>query len=100
MNIRLTLLEWMEVVGEDGTSVGRLMDLRARAARGPIGRPDTLDADMLLVGAGGWLEAMGLRQGGAREVPVTSLVAIASGKLVVRASPRATRERRKLRRKR
>ena len=99
MNVRLTLLEWMEVVHEDGTRVGRLMDLRTRGARGPIGRPETLDPDVLLVGARGWLEEMGLRQGGARQVPVTSIVAIESGKLIVRA-PGATREGRKGRRKR
>lgn len=99
MNTRLTLLEWMEVVGEDGTRLGRLMDLRARGDRGPIDSAQRLDPEVMLIGAGGWLEEMGLRQGGAREVSVKSIIGIESGKLIVRASAGATREPRKGRRK-
>ena len=66
MNVRLTVLERMEVVGEDGRALGRLMDLRARGARGPIGRPEALDPELMLIGARGWLEEMGLRQRGGR----------------------------------
>jgi sporulation protein YlmC with PRC-barrel domain len=100
MNYRLTLLEGLEVVHEDGRTLGRLMDVRSRAKLGRIERDEHCEADMLLLGAGGWLQQMGLRQGGAREVPVKAIVAIDSGKVIIRASTPATREPRKRRGKR
>ena len=95
VNYRLTLLEGLEVVQEDGRKLGRLMDLRSRAKLGRIERGEHREAEALLIGVSGWLEEMGLRQGGAREVPVKAIVAIESGKIIVRASPPASREPRK-----
>jgi sporulation protein YlmC with PRC-barrel domain len=97
MNYRLTLLEGLEVMQEDGRKLGRLMDVRSRAKLRRIERGEHCEADALLIGVSGWLEAMGLRQGGAREVPAKTIVAIESGKAIVRASPPGAREPRKRR---
>jgi hypothetical protein len=100
MNYRLTLLEWMEIVGDDGRHVDHLMDLRARADRGPIDRAADLEPDVMLVGAVGWLETMGLRRSGAREIPLNWIVAIESEKVRVRRSAALTRAKGKGRKKR
>jgi sporulation protein YlmC with PRC-barrel domain len=92
MNYRLTQLERLEVVREDGRSLGRLRDVRSRAKVGIVAHDAHYEADALLLGASGWLEEMGLRQGGSREVSAKAIVAIESAKLVVRASAPASRE--------
>ena len=94
MNVRLTLLQRMEVERDDRAKLGRAMDVRARARIGPIAGGETLDAEALLIGASGWLEQMGLRQGGAREVPARSILGIEREKIIVRAAA-ATRNARK-----
>jgi hypothetical protein len=91
MNVRLTLLQRMEVERDGRAKLGRLMDVRARARLGPIARAESLDAESLLLGASGWLEQMGLRQGGAREAPARSIVGIEREKIIVRAMA-ATRD--------
>ena len=79
---------------DDRGKLGRLMDVRARARIGAIAGGETLDAEALLIGASGWLEQMGLRQGGAREGPARSILGIEREKVIVRAVA-ATRDARK-----
>ena len=83
MRYRLTLLEQMRVVRDDGTDVGRLMDLRTRATIGPIPHSETLPVDALLVGAGGWLERLGLAEGGSTVQP-NAVVAVERDRMIVR----------------
>jgi hypothetical protein len=98
MKLRLTALQHVEVVAEDGGKLGRLMDLRTRAPLGPVDRREPLEPAMLLVGPSGWLEEMGLREGGAREVAAKGIASVSSGKIVVRAAnarPERSRKRRR-----
>ena len=83
MRYRLTLLEQMRVVREDGTDVGRLMDLRTRATIGPMPQSETLPVDALLVGAGGWLERMGIVERGS-DVQPNAVVAVERDRVIVR----------------
>jgi hypothetical protein len=80
---RLTLLEQMRVVREDGADVGRLMDLRTRATMGPMRQSETLQVDALLVGAGGWLQRMGLVEGGSNVQP-NAVIAVERDRVIVR----------------
>ena len=91
MRYRLTLLEQLRVVREDGTEVGRLMDLRTRATIGPMPQSETLPVDALLVGAGGWLERIGFKEGGSNVQP-NAVVAVERDRVIVRArkEPRAS----------
>lgn len=92
---RLTLLEQMRVVRDDGTDVGRLMDLRTRTTIGPMPQSETLPVDGLLVGAGGWLERMGLAKGSSSVQP-NAVVAVERDRVIVRtASDRRSRGSRK-----
>ena len=84
MHYRLTSLEQMRVVRDDGTDVGRLMDLRTRATIGPMPQSGTLPVDALLVGAGGWLERMGLVEGDSNVQP-NAVAAVERDRVIVRA---------------
>ena len=84
MHYRLTSLEQMCVVRDDGTDVGRLMDLRTRATIGPMPQSGTLPVDALLVGAGGWLERMGLVEGDSNVQP-NAVAAVERDRVIVRA---------------
>ena len=90
MRYRLTLLEQMRVVRDDGTDVGRLMDLRTRGTIGPMPPSETLTVDALLVGAGGWLERMGFKEGDSNMQP-NAVVAVERNRVIVRTrkEPRA-----------
>ena len=79
---------------DDRGKLGCLMDVRARARIGAIAGGETLDAEALLIGASGWLEQMGLRQGDGREVPARSILGMEREKIIVRAVA-ATRDARK-----
>ena len=83
MRYRLTLLEQMRVVRDDGTDVGRLMDLRTRAMIGPMPASETLTVDALLLGAGGWLERMGFKESDSNVQPNT-VVAVERDRVIVR----------------
>jgi sporulation protein YlmC with PRC-barrel domain len=83
MRYRLTLLEQMRVVRDDGTDVGRLMDLRTRATVGPMPQSETLTVDAILVGAGGWLERIGFKEGGSNVQP-NAVVAVERDRVIVR----------------
>ena len=84
MRYRLTMLEQMRVVREDGTNVGRLMDLRMRATIGPMPQSGTLPIDALLVGARGWLERMGLVEGDSNVQP-NAVAAVERDRVIIRA---------------
>ena len=84
MRYRLTLLEQMRVVRDDGSDAGRLMDLRTRATIGPMPQSETLPVDALLVGTGGWLERMGLAEGGG-DVQPNAVVAVERDRIIVRS---------------
>jgi sporulation protein YlmC with PRC-barrel domain len=88
MRYRLTLLEQMHVVREDGKDLGRLMDVRARAEHGPIARADFVPIDALLIGAAGWFERLGLKDGGSREVQPQAVIAVERERIVVRGEAR------------
>lgn len=96
MRYRLTLLEQMRVVRDDGTDVGRLMDLRALATIGPMPPSATVTVDALLVGAGGWLERMGFKEGGGNVQP-NAVVAVERDRVIVRTrkEPRASGSRKR-----
>ena len=84
MRYRLMLLEQICVVRDDGTDLGRLMDLRTRATIGPMPQSETLPVDALLVGAGGWLERIGFKEGGSNVQP-NAVVAVERDRVIVRA---------------
>ena len=81
---------------DDGTDVGRLMDLRTRATIGPTPPSETLIVDALLVGAGGWLERTGFKEGGS-DVQPNAVVAVERDRVIVRTrkEPRASGSRRR-----
>ena len=58
MNHRLLELGKLRIVRDDGTDVGRLMDVRVRAKPGPVERAESMPVDALLIGSTGWLERM------------------------------------------
>ena len=89
MTYRLTLLEQMRVVRDDGKDVGRLMDMRVRAPLGPLKQADSLAVDALLVGARGWLERLGFRVSSPNEVKPEAIRTIERDRLVVATSPKA-----------
>ena len=84
MRYRLTMLEKMHVVRDDGKDLGRFVDLRTRAKIGRMERAGLLDIDALLIGAAGWLERLGLRDGGSREVPPKAIIAVERERIIVR----------------
>ena len=86
MNYRLTLLEQMRVVRDDGQEVGRLMDMRVRAQLGPLKQADALVVSALLVGARGWLERLGFRVGSHNEVKPQAIRTIERDRLIVAMS--------------
>jgi sporulation protein YlmC with PRC-barrel domain len=88
MRYRLTLLEQMRVVRDDGTDVGRLMDLRTRATIGPMPASETLAVDALLLGAGGWLERMGFKESD-NNVQPNAVVAVERDRVIVRTRKEA-----------
>jgi len=88
MRYRLTLLEQMRVVRDDGTDAGRLMDLRTRATIGPMPPSETLTVDALLLGAGGWLERMGFQEVDSNVQPNT-VVAVERDRVIVRTRKEA-----------
>jgi sporulation protein YlmC with PRC-barrel domain len=88
MKYRLTLLEQMQVVRDDGKELGRLMDLRVHARHGPMARADFLPIDALLVGAAGWFERLGLRNGGSHEVQPRAVIGVEDTRIVVRGTAR------------
>ena len=83
MRYRLSELENMQVVREGGEVVGRMMDVRTRARLGRVDASEPLAAQALTIGAGGWLQRIGLRGGGVRAAPAASVIAIAGGRIVV-----------------
>ena len=99
MSYRITLLEQMRVVREDGKDLGRLMDMRIRAKLGPIRQPESLRVDALLVGAREWLERLGLRQATGDEVKPESVSAIEPERIVVREAARKRQKQREDRRR-
>ena len=95
--MKLTRLELLEVVTEDGRRLGRVFDLRLRAAhRGGAERAPG-QVEELVYGATGLLERLGVRRGPAKTLPWRDVVAIRDGRLVVRdpLSSRAGRSRRR-----
>ena len=88
MTYRLTLLEQMRIVRDDGKDVGRLMDMRVRAPLGPLKQADSLAVDALLVGARGWLERLGFRVGSHNEVKPDAIRTIEQDRLVVATTTR------------
>jgi sporulation protein YlmC with PRC-barrel domain len=92
MSYRITLLEQMRVVAEDGKDLGRLMDMRIRAKLGPLRQPESLRVDALLVGAREWLERLGLRQETRDEVKPETVSAIEPERIVVRATASKRRQ--------
>ena len=89
MTYRLTLLEQMRIVRDDGKEVGRLMDMRVRAQLGPLKQADSLAVDALLVGARGWLERLGFRVSSPNDVKPEAIRTIERDRLVVATSPNA-----------
>lgn len=87
MTYRLTLLEQMRIVRDDGKDLGRLMDMRVRAPLGPLRQADSLAVDALLVGARGWLERLGFRVGSHDEVKPEAIRAIEQDRVIVATSP-------------
>jgi len=85
MTHRLTLLEQLPVVREDGNDVGRLMDMRIRARLGPVRHAESPPVDALLVGAKEWFERLGFRQSASNEVKPESVSSIEPERIVVRA---------------
>lgn len=99
MSYRLTLLEQMPVVRDDGKDLGRLMDMRVRARLGRVEGADAPAVEALLVGARGWLERLGIRLG-SREVQPNAVLAVETDRVVVRASPAKVRSGSRYRRER
>jgi sporulation protein YlmC with PRC-barrel domain len=86
MTYRVTLLEQLRVVREDGSDVGRLMDMRIRARLGPIRHAESPPVDALLVGAKEWLDRLGFRQSAGIEVKPRTVSSIERDRIIVRAA--------------
>ncbi len=84
MTYRLTLLEQLRVVREDGNDLGRLMDMRIRARLGPVRHAESPPVDALLVGTKEWFERLGFRQSSSNEVKPGTVSSVESERIVVR----------------
>jgi hypothetical protein len=88
MTYRLTLLEQLRIVRDDGKELGRLMDMRVRVQLGPLKQADSVAVDALLVGARGWLERLGFRVRSEDEVKPEAVRTIERDRLIVTSSPK------------
>jgi len=82
--MRLTQLLRIDIVDEDGKSLGSLMELRARAAaaRGRVRKHVQLDT--LVFGAPGLLEHMGVREASSCEASWKDVLRVERGRIVLR----------------
>ena len=87
--MRLTELLHVDVVDEDGHSLGTLMELRCRRAlRGRVRANARIDA--LLFAAPGFLEHMGIRRAASCEAAWKDVLRIERDRVVVRRYKRST----------
>jgi sporulation protein YlmC with PRC-barrel domain len=83
--VKLSDFEMLEIVTEEGRSLGHVFDLRAH------GRPTTTSTqamgpvDKVVYGTLGLLERLGVRRVAGRTLKWDRVVAIRAGKIVVRA---------------
>jgi len=81
---RLTELLRIDVVDEDGKSLGSLMELRGRGATARGGVRKDAKLDTLLFGAPGLLEHMGLREATSCEAAWKDVLRVERHRIVIR----------------
>ena len=92
MNHRLSELGKLRIVRDDGTEVGRLMDVRIRAKPGPVERTESMPVDALLIGSTGWLERIGVQRSSGLEIPPTAIDAVENDRIVMRTATKGGRK--------
>jgi hypothetical protein len=87
--MRLSDLLHIDVVDEDGTKLGSLMDLRGRAA--PLRARSRKDApiDTLVFAAPGYLEHVGIRRATSCEAAWKDVLRVERDRIVVRRNARS-----------
>jgi hypothetical protein len=82
--MRLSKCQRWRVVTQDGQALGRLFDFRCTGA--PVGRKSTEAAavGVLVYGAVGWLERLGIRTARECEVRWDDVIAVRANDIVVR----------------
>jgi sporulation protein YlmC with PRC-barrel domain len=78
--IRLSEIQQMEVVDEDGEKLGRIFDVQTERERDD--EPPRLRG--FLIGRGGLARRLGIRRGSARLVPVDQVVRVDPGQMTVK----------------
>ena len=92
MRRTLVDLQGVDVVDEDGERLGPLQELRCRGAR--RGRAnDAARVDVLVVGAHGWLERIGVARSRGGEIAARAVVRWERDVVVVRRGTRVQRRR-------
>ena len=91
--MRLSSLQGLDVVDDEGRRLGRLFDLRCRGA--PVERRarDAADVITLLYGSVGLLERLGMRTARECEARWQDVVAVRDDTIVVRAQSGGRRRR-------
>ena len=78
--IRLSEIQRMEVVDQEGKHLGRIFDVQTEQAR--AGEPPRLRG--LLIGRGGLARRLGIRRGSARLVAIDEVVRLDPGRMTVK----------------
>lgn len=82
--VTLSDFELLEVVAEDGRSLGRVFDLRAHGRPTTRSRQESARIDDIVYGTLGLLERLGIRSAKSHVLPWKQVVAVEAKRLVVR----------------
>jgi len=89
--MKLTELELLDVVSEDGRRLGRLFDLRAHGRPTPAHGAKEARVDELIYGSLGLLERLGIRTAKGCALPWSDVVRIDASTITVRSSAKGRR---------
>lgn len=82
--MRLTDVEALKVVSEDGRELGRVFDLRAHGRPTTKGRQESARTDAIVYGPLGLLERLGLRSAKGSVLPWKQVMSVDAKRIVVR----------------
>lgn len=82
--MKLSDLEMLEVITEDGRKLGRVFDLRAHGRPTTRGRQEAAAIDGIVYGALGLMERLGVRSAKGKVLPWEQVVAVEADRVVVR----------------
>jgi sporulation protein YlmC with PRC-barrel domain len=89
--MKLTELELLDVVSEDGRRLGRLFDLRAHGRPTSAQRAKEARVDELIYGTLGLLERVGFRKAKGCALPWSDVVRIGASTITVRSGAKGRR---------